>query len=497
MSSAMRRLAPQRTLSRALLVVVVFVFGSKLARANEAEAYRAECEAAIAAEQAGGRPGSSKLPCRNAFVQGDTSRDMRNEVSSMLAPGVSPSLDDLAVATLVADASVRMAPEQPWGYLARCTVARRLGNADVLKACLRDLRAVAPNDPQTARELAMAPEPVSLGVWLARCGLALLLLATLVHAISKSTSARQRRLGTRVRMAAAFALAASLVSVTPLHAQQFGDEMSLPPDPSGRPDPRADLSKLKINDADPESSIPTTEQRNKGPLQFGYFLQDLVDRAEKASKRGDHAAAARYYRALSKASPDVVVGPRLLCVELELGNDIPDAIKACRTALTLGGTRVADYTRFVQLALKKPDGLSDLEGKELYAVLDHMAQGADLGKVVPTLRCEVALRVEDAATLATCTGQLEKLAPNDPKTVSFAWALALHERDRGEAERLIARAREIGMSADGVAKMEAATSAMARRKLGRFVLLGLVVVVAGVAVMFGTRRLRGPSAVSA
>lgn len=484
-------------------MVFVSVFGARLAHASEADMYRAECEAAIAAEHAGGRPGASRLPCRNAFVQGDTSRDMRNEVQSMLASGAPLSLDDLAMATLVADASVRVAPEQPWGYLARCDVARALGNADVLEACLRDLRSVAPNDPLTARELAMPPEPVSWGVWLARGGLALLLLATLAHAVARSNAARrrsarrQRTIGGPVRMAAAVALVASLVTVTPLHAQQSSDDMSLPLEPSGRPDPRANLSKIRIDDADPESSVPTVEQRNKGPLQFGYFLQDLVERAERVSKKGDHAAAARYYRALTKASPDVAVGPRLLCVELELAKDIPNAIIACRTALTRGGTRVSDYTRFVQLALEKPGRLSDLEGKELYVVLDHMAKEADLGSVVPTLRCDVALRVEDAATLATCTRQLEKMAPNDPKTVSFAWALALHERDRGEAERLIGRAREIGMSADGVAKMEAATSAMARRKLGRFVLAGLVVVVAGVAVMFGTRRLRGASAVSA
>jgi hypothetical protein len=485
----MRVIQPQRTASLVALTVLLL---TSSARASEADGARTTCETAIAAEQAGGRPGSSRLPCRNAYIQGNTPRDMRNEVTSMLSTRGKPSLDDLSVATLIADAAVRAAPGEAWGYLARCEVARRLGSADVLETCLRDLRRVAPDAPETNAALALAPERTSWELWLARFALVAGLLGTLAHALVRRRTTRRSSTPSKVAAAVAFALA--LVGPAAARADEpagSGDGMSVPVDPHAMPDPRKDLSHFKIDDANPEASVPTLEQRNKGPLQFGYYIQDLVTRGERSAKQGDHAAAARYYRALSAASSDTAVGPRRLCEELEAAHDLPGAVIACRTTLTRGGVTAGDYTRFVHVALAKPGPLLPLEEKELAAVIDHVSAEAQLGALVPVLRCEVALRAHDMPALESCARQLATSAPNDPKTVSFQWAVALDRQDRAAAEHLVERAREVGVAPDGVARMEAATNAMSRQRTGRLMLVVLAVVVAGVILALGARRLRG------
>ena len=46
------------------------------------------------------------------------------------------------------------------------------------------------------------------------------------------------------------------------------------------------------------------KQRDGNPLEFGYFVQDLLAKAEIATKKQDHQAAIRYYRALAIGVPD-------------------------------------------------------------------------------------------------------------------------------------------------------------------------------------------------
>ena len=72
---------------------------------------------------------SSRLPCHSALLYGAQSEDLRNEVASLLAPARNVSLDDLAAASMLADAALRKDASQPWGYLARCDIARRIGSA--------------------------------------------------------------------------------------------------------------------------------------------------------------------------------------------------------------------------------------------------------------------------------------------------------------------------------------------------------------------------------
>ena len=70
------------------------------------------------------------------------------------------------------------------------------------------------------------------------------------------------------------------------------------------------------------------------------------------------------------------------------------------------------------------------------------------------------MRVGDTKALESCTAELGKAAQNDPKTISYEWALAVQKRDQSGALGLIDRARQAGVSAEGLAIMEKTTLAM-------------------------------------
>jgi len=425
---------------------------------------RDACEAALALEQSGHpAAASSRASCHSAFIVDGSPEDMRNEVASLMAPSARPSLDDLAIATLISEAAVRKASNQPWGYLARCDIARRLGNADVLETCLADLRRVAPDHAATRRAQAFATEPASFGTRIIRILFLMALLGTLADALLR----RERS----TRRASPPAPAKPLVLLLAVCSLLSGLGAGV-----ARAEPTAgrdQLSEFKIDDAAPEGSVPTVELQNSKPLEFGYYLQDLAARAEKAGQAGDHLSEARYYRALTAAAPAASFAPRKLCDALDAAGDLPNAIVACRTAITRQGSTVGDYLHFVRAVLATRGPLPPGEREELGAVIAHLDGEAQLGALPTMFRCEVALRFADLPALAACTDILSKTAPNDPKTVSFQWALALQKHDRGAALQLLDRARAMGMGKDGVAKMERATRQLTLRLVGRFVLLAL------------------------
>ncbi len=426
-------------------------------------AAREECKKALAREESGQAMYFSRRPCDSAFLSG-MPEDMRNDVASMMSPVAHPTLDDLAIATLMTDATVRKARDQPWGYLARCDIGRRLGSADLLASCVEDIRRVAPQSDAMKQALSMATEHPSVAVRLFRLLLVLGLLGTLAHA---GRAARTRR-SRRRRATAVTSLAACLV-IWGLGSAVASAQATLP----GGKD---QISDFKIDDANPEAGIPEPDVATREPLQYGYLLQDLAARAESAVKRGDHAAAARFYGALAKGAPTVAFPPRQMCVELEAAGDIEKAIQACRSAIMRAGSTEVDYTRFVTLVLGSKGPLPADERKELEAVIKHLGDETKGSAVPTTLRCEMDLRFKDIPALEACTAKLAQQAPNDPRTVSLQWALAVEKRDRTAALSLLDRARAVGVSAAALAKMEAGTHAIRRRRLQR---LALLIVAAG------------------
>jgi hypothetical protein len=438
---------------------------------------RDTCKKALAHEESSGAMYLSRKPCDTAFLSG-TPEDMRDDVASLMSPAAHATLDDLALATLMTDATVRKAHDQPWGYLARCDVGRRLGSADLLASCVEDIRRVAPQSDAMKQALSMATEHPSVGVRIFRLFLVIGLFGTLAHAGRSAWMARARR--RRVSTAVASAIAC-LVMLT-LGSRLASAQISLPGGKDG-------LSTLGIDDENPEASVPGPDVATKQPLQFGYLLQDLAARAESAAKKGDHAKAARYYGAIAKAAPTVAFPPRKMCLELEAAGDLSTAIQACRSAITRAGSTEADFTRFVSLVLNSKGPLPPDERQELEAVIKHLEKQPNVGAVPTMLRCEVDLRFKDLPALERCTAELLKLAPNDPKTVSLQWALAVEKRDRGTALTLVDRARSLGVNAAALAKMEQGTRAILHRQVERTALLIFAAGFVAAGLVLGRRRL--------
>lgn len=466
-----------RLMEPAALFLVVAGLPFALARPARASA-RDACKAALALEERGAKTDSSAEPCKRAFLDDGRPEDMRNEVAAMMSPAAHPSLDDLVLAATISEAAIRQASDQPWGYLARCDLARRLGSAATLETCLADLQRFGPNHAATKQALGFASERSSAATWLLRGLLLVGLLGTLVHALVQSRARRRGEASTRAVLGLLVLFGtATLLSVSPHRAHA---ESALPKD---------HLSAFEIDDEDPESSVPSDEEANKKPLEFGYYIQDLAAKAEKAGQAGDHVAEARYYAALSKAAPAVAYAPSKLCSAYEAAGNIPKAIAACRTAITRRGSTAADYTHFVNVVLSSHDKLPALEEEELRLVINHLAGESKVGDPIPSmLRCEVALRFGNTQALQACTAELATSAPTDPKTVSFQWALALQKHDRSAALQLIERARGVGMKPEGIAMMEAGTRKMTLRWLMWAALFATGAILLGTLLWFGYLR---------
>jgi hypothetical protein len=469
---------------------------------------RASCQVELALERGGASKSTSRNACFNAFLQGDSPEDMRNEVASLLSPPRRPTLDELVHSVSTAEAAAKKGRDQPWGYLARCDIARRLGSADVMEACLSDLQHRQPlvQTPewlaQRSTALALAGGPHSLG-WRIFIGVFLLVVVgTLAHALFHRRRREAYAHQASKAIVAAIFVILCVVSGGVAQAATPGEDlpgaaaMSSQPEaptpaesaPNGRRR-RRNLSDFQIDDADPVSSVPDAETLAKAPLQYGYLLQDLAAKAEASIKKGDHLAAARFFAALSKAAPGVAYVPRKMCEQLEAGGDLAKALMACRTAITMKGSTLNDYDRFVRLALNQRRELSAAERKELDAVVAHVAADPAAGPVASMLRCEVALKFEDTKALESCTAELAKLAPKDPRTITFEWALAVQKKQKTEALQLIEKARGAGMSAASVASMERATHEMVKRRIGRIAVIVLGAAFLGFVLALALRRL--------
>jgi hypothetical protein len=224
------------------------------------------------------------------------------------------------------------------------------------------------------------------------------------------------------------------------------------------PPPRG-LSQWAVDDADPEKSVPTPEQRDRDPLQFGYYLMDLTEKAGAAAKQGDHRAAAKYYAALAKAVPDRSIAFSKLCSSYEALGQWEQAVDACRAALGRPGVTVGDSIHFVHLVLDKRAALDTVEVDDLSAVVENLKREEKTKTVAAELQCDIGLRLEDVSRLEECTTALAETAPQSAKTISYQWALSVKRRDFGQARQLIERAKAAGMPPEGIARMDEATMA--------------------------------------
>jgi hypothetical protein len=210
---------------------------------------------------------------------------------------------------------------------------------------------------------------------------------------------------------------------------------------------------FKIDDADPESSVPTAVQRDGNPIEFGYFLQDVMAKAETAGKRNDRQAEIRYLRALALAVPGPAKAWSLLCEAYEKAGDRHRAIGACKYAIDREGVQVQDFARFVHLISSKEGELDNDERAALKDVLAHLDQDPNLAVPTAHMRCESGVKLKDEAAMAACTAVLAKAAPNDPKTIVFQWSLAMMRGQRDDARQFVARAKMAGLTTDAIDRM--------------------------------------------
>lgn len=222
------------------------------------------------------------------------------------------------------------------------------------------------------------------------------------------------------------------------------------------------VSDFVIDDADPESSVPMPEEAMRKPLHMGYHLMLLSERADAATARGDHVAAAKYWRALGKAVPDRSLPSARACKSFEAAGDYDSALQECRDALGKEGVTVEDNERFVSLLLRKTDPLSDTDIADVEAVAKHLHEQLDgeQGELQQNLLlCQLATRLSDAARLRACTSRLQALAPKAAQTFVFTWSLAMLEHDYESASSVIDDAKKASAADSIVSSMQSALRA--------------------------------------
>lgn len=394
--------------------------------------------------------------CARARKNRGSAMDIRASVAALLSGPKPPSPQEVAHASLFADRAVDLGRNQPWGHAARCDIARKLGDVELLRECLYRLELYASEHYETRRARKLLAKPV-MPPWVgwAWGGLAMLALATLAHSAWRRYGAWKRMskiVGSRPRLAGKLKTVACLFSVGLFVVLAPGKVAAQSPGPNP----------FIVDLDDPESSVPPAELQKKSPLEFGYFLMELTRHADEAFDKADYQEAAKYYRAVAKAVPDRAVGFIKLCQSYERLGDLENAIEACRGALGAEGLRKEDFAHFVRLLLQKPATLSAEEVEDIDEVVKHLAAEKN-GDLAEHLACELAVKLDSADRLASCTQKLDELAPGDPHNVVFKWTLAVSEGDSREANRLLARAREIGVEKPALERMERTTLSITPR----------------------------------
>jgi tetratricopeptide (TPR) repeat protein len=379
--------------------------------------------------------------CRRAVGSQGSALDFRAAVGAFMSGEKPPTPEEAATALMFARRAQSLMPDEPWGQAAWCDVAARLGDTKMFNQCLEELVRTSPGRYETIRAHSMAARfRPRWWVGVAWVMLGALGVATLVRAL------RRARTGVR-RDIAAGATALLMVGAVTIFPRP-----SLAQEPE-RAAKAGSLSKWKINDNDPASSIPSPDDRDSDPLEFGYLLMDLGDKATAATEHGDHAAAAKYYAALAKAVPDRAISFSRMCDSYEKVGDWEKATISCATALTREGVTFADYTHYGRLMLSKKAPLEPQEIDDVDAVITRLKTFDGGPFQAAQIQCGLGARLWDKKRLEECTTVLNAGAPDDPGTLFFQWALAMVNHDFSGATKLLEKANTIAMDPERLQRM--------------------------------------------
>jgi len=410
-----------------------------------------------------------------------TAMDSRAFVGALMASRGSPRPRELVQAVRQA-LSARRLQNQPFGEAAICDIAYHIGDDALLNSCVKELQAMAPDNFETKRWQGVQRQSPAWALWLGWLTLGSIILATIGHAVW-----RWVRRPARPRATSAVAAALFLV-VSAFGGAAKADE------PAAEHQAHWQLSSFPIKWDDPESQIPSIEDRNRAPLQFGYFLQDLSVEALKAERLGNWAAAVKFWRANAKAVPDAAVGFSKACRAYQMLGETAQAIDFCAKAINLEGATVEDYLRYAELVASKPAELSQVDIEDLDAMMKHLRE-TDAAVPAAVVECRLGVKLQDRARLGRCTQVLGKASPQDPRTMTFQWSYAMLRKDYGEAKRLVAAMEKTTMNRQALAQARDATaqaSAWWRRPLTDWryaVALGLLLAGAAAGTLLARRRM--------
>ena len=440
--------------------------------------HRRRCELLTAL----GRKVQALEACKLALRDGGNVVDLRVNVAAMLSGPGMPTSDTVISSTAMADGAQRQLPGKPWGYAALADIARRIGDEKMMRTNLAALESLAPGHYETLRAKALAPPSWR---WLKVAGWGAFLLVTLL-ALSR-TAIRWFR---RARLDAAPQIALLLLTLTV--AAPTAVLAAEPPAPPPGPLISDRLSDLPIDESDPEKSIPTPEQANRDPLQFGYWLMDMASLAEEAEKKQDWRSAIRYYQALVKTVPDKSISYGKLCNAYERLGERDNGLRACRDALSKPGARGDDYSRYTRLLLDHPGAVTAAEQTEVADIIKHLRQDGTSPLNADEIQCFLGARMQDLEMLEGCVTALIAAAPDDPRTITYHWTLAMGKRQYDDAARLMERAKIAGVKPERISEMQAILkSAQARGRMPLFG--GAIIGVAGLAFLVFRRASRRPA----
>ena len=222
------------------------------------------------------------------------------------------------------------------------------------------------------------------------------------------------------------------------------------PPPSGYKDPSAEwtyygLSKWHIDKRNLEGSIPSPQQRDANPIEFGYFLMDVSDLAEFAIKRKNYAESIPYFKTLIKAVPGKAVSYRKTCISYLALGDWQNALTYCKYALSKEGTFVEDFARYAQILLQMKPNFTLEDAADLDTVVEHLRAQMPNETLADEIKCDVGLKLQDNNRMKECTDGLAAKAPDNTKTLTYEWAYALQRGDSPAAQRVIDKAKRLAI----------------------------------------------------
>ena len=403
------------------------VFGSLPTDNEEAARYPLLRRCQALTEQ-GGR--SEALAACDALLHSviPDAADLQAKVAALMLGTGRPSDGDLRMAKVLLDKVDGLDPDSVWSEAARCNVAQRIGDRSLLGACSARLSQLAPGS-RLARPYAQAAG--GRGRNLFKFGFLGLLLAAALFTLA------HRLLG---RRAALVASAALLLLAWP-GAAQAQDQPAISTESSAAP-------------AAVDNGPGDTAQGIEQDMQLLQDLSEKVATAEQLiTAKNDWREAANKYVEILTIAPYFVKGWRRLCEAYShLGQPVEGA-HACRQVLESKEGNAWDRAMLVHHLLSGPEGTSQkvrAEAKELANAAVALEPKERWGY---DAQCELALVTDDQNALKRCSEQLDRLAPDDRKTVALLFALALREHRAADAEKVIERARAGGIDAPTLARM--------------------------------------------